>query len=187
MLDDKRKEELEILLQWANCANSKYYFYLRKSLFDKTIFGNEDIFEPYIYQREIGFEEFKKQMTEKLDAIHLAEEIHYMLVNNNYDGNPWAIEQLIMNPACDISTAKIAYWRCRPEYYYLSYGGPKNCPNEKYSKKWADLLERIEEKANGTGFRKNSIPVNVLEYEQPIGIDFSSEPYCYIPEVLRYD
>ena len=100
MLNDKRKEELEILLRWASCADEKYYFNMAQDVFDEVLARDKNVFKPYVYQREIGFEEFRAEMAEKLSAIHLADEIHYMLADYNFDDNPWVIEQLIMNPAC---------------------------------------------------------------------------------------
>lgn len=183
MIDDKRKEELETLLQWAICANDKYYYNMSDDLFGVAVKGN--LPEPYIHQRKIGFEEFRAEMSEKLAVIHCAEEIHYMIIHYNYDDNPWVIEQLIINPDCDITSAKIAYWRCQPDYYYNNFGSPSNCPIEKMSNGWANVLIEIEKKATSIGFKNSLTSINELDTEQPRGLDFSSEPYCYLPPILR--
>jgi len=73
---------------------------MAQDVFDEVLARDKNVFKPYVYQREIGFEEFRAEMAEKLSAIHLADEIHYMLADYNFDDNPWVIEQLIMNPAC---------------------------------------------------------------------------------------
>jgi len=185
MLNDIRKKELETLLQWAACANDKYYFNMSEELFGESILGKENLFKPYIYQREIGFEEFKDEMSKKLAVISSAEELQYMIVSYNFDGAPWVIEQLTMNPACDIFSAKIAYWRCSPAYYYSNFGSPSNYPANKINASWANLLVKIEDKANSMGFIDVLPSVDDIKIEQPSGIDFSSEPYSCLPEALR--
>jgi len=187
MLADKRKEELNILATWAICAGDKYYFNMAQDLFNTSLKGSEDrdYYKAYIRQRKIGFEEFQAEMVQKIAEINIAEELHYMVTNYNFDDGLWFLEQVITNPVCDIITAKMLYWLSQPDYYYDNFGSLSNCPNDNINKVGATFLIKMEKRANGEGFPTGLKLNNDIIYDQSPTLDFNTEPYCQVPKVFR--
>jgi len=187
MLTDKRKEELNILATWATCAGDNYYFKMTQDLFDKSLKGWEDrdYYKAYVRQREIGFEEFQAEMIQKVAEINIAEELHYMVTDYNFDDGIWFLGQIIANPACDIITAKMLYWLSQPNYYYDNFGSLSNCPSENVNREGVKFLVEMEKRANGDGFPTGLKLNEDIIYEQPDSLDFNTEPYCHVPKVFR--
>lgn len=187
MLSDNRKKQLDILLERASCAGDEYYFDMEQAEFDEEMAGAEDeeFYKGYCRQREIGFDAYQKEIVEQFTRIKSAEELHYMIADYNYDAGIFTVEQIVMNPACDIVTAKMVYWLCQPSYYYDNYGGPSKCAEEDVNRDTALLLAKLEAKALANGFQTGLEWAGELVDEQPKDLDFNKEPYCQVPEIFR--
>ena len=57
-VSEQRKQELNILKVWAECAGDTYYYSMPQSRFDKNMEGceEEEFFKAYSRQRKIGLE-----------------------------------------------------------------------------------------------------------------------------------
>ncbi|MCL2528080.1 MAG: DUF4274 domain-containing protein [Defluviitaleaceae bacterium] len=193
MLTNERKQELRKLAEWVSPADDHYYFHMTQKLFDTSmsVHTNPDLhttqeyYKAYCLQREIGFDAFKEEATSKMAVITCPKELHFLADGHNYDGGMWFLEQIMMNPACDIITAKMVYWLCQPDYYYSQYGSPQNCPDSDINRKTAHFLVRLEAKANSEGF-STGLVLDVPPYdEQPPNLDFTTEPYSRVPDAFR--
>ncbi|NDV66680.1 DUF4274 domain-containing protein [Bacteroides sp. 224] len=178
-LSDSRQTELDSIVTWAACAGDNYYFNMQQADFEKSMKGNEeeDFYKAYVYQREIGLEKFQTEIAEKIAAIYNPIELHYLVAEYNYDDGCWPLKQVILNPACDIRTARMVYWLMQPDYYYDNFGGVGMTKNNQDDK----LLALIEEKAVAGGF------VNMLSAEfedEEVAEKEEDSPYSQIPAVL---
>lgn len=108
-----------------------------------------------------------------------------MIADYNYDDGMFTVEQIVMNPACDIVTAKMVYWLCEPSYYYDNYGSPSKCSEEDVNRDTALLLTKMEAKAIANGFQTGLEWNGELVDEQPDNLDFTQEPYCHVPIDFR--
>ena len=108
-----------------------------------------------------------------------------MMTDYNYDDGVFTVEQIIMNPACDIVTAKMVYWLCEQGYYYDRYGGPSKCSQKDVNREMALLLTKMEAKAIANGFQTGLEWSGELVDEEPHNLDFTQEPYCHVPVSLR--
>ena len=187
MLTEERKIELDLLLERASCAEDEYYFDMAQDEFEEEMEGSEEeeFYKGYCRQREIGFAAYQAEIAEQFALITDAEELHYMMSDFNFDGGAFVVEQIVMNPACDILTAKMVYWLCQPDYYYDNFGSVKKCPPDNVNRAWACLLSKMEDKALADGFRTGLKWEGKLTDEQPDNLDFTKEPYCQVPEVFR--
>jgi len=187
MLTEQRKKELDILAQQANCAGDKYYFNMKQEVFNDSMSGHEDAeyYKAYCHQREIGFDEYQSFIAKKVATVILAEELHYLATDHNFDSGIWLLEQVVMNSACDCITAKEIYWLSTPCYYYDNFGSPSNCPQNNINVKTANFIVQLETKANDDGFQTGMKLDKEPLYEQPAGLNFNIEPYCQIPKAFR--
>lgn len=187
MLSEERKEELDALMERASCAGDEYYFDMEQDEFDEEMEGSEDeeFYKGFCRQREIGFEAYQKEIAELFAHITSAEELHYMIADYNYDDGMFTVEQIVMNPACDIVTAKMVYWLCEPSYYYDNYGSPSKCSEEDVNRDTALLLTKMEGKAIANGFQTGLEWNGELVDEQHDNLDFTQEPYCHVPVDFR--
>lgn len=187
MLSEERKKELDILMERASCAGDDYYLDMEQDEFDDEMEGceEEEFYKGFCRQREIGFEAYKKEIAELFSHITSAEELHYMIADYNYDDGMFTVEQIVMNPACDIVTAKMVYWLCGPTYYYDKYGSPSKCSEEDINRDAALLLTKMEAKAAANAFKTGLEWNGELVDEQPANLDFTREPYCHVPAAFR--
>ena len=113
-ISEERKKELDILMERASCAGDDYYLDMEQDEFDDEMEGRdeEEFYKGFCRQREIGGEAYKKEIAELFSHITSAEELHYMIADYNYDDGMLTVEQIVMNPAYDIVTAKMVYWLC---------------------------------------------------------------------------
>ena len=187
MLAEQRKEELDRLLQRAACAGDAYYFDMDQDEFDEEMEDSEEeeYYAAYCRQREIGFDAYRAEVVKELAALTGAEELHYLMDGYNYDDGSLAVEQVVLHPDCDIKTARMVYWLLVPDYYYRHYGGPANCPPEDVNREAAALLVKLEERAQKGGFLSGLEWDGCIPDEQPDGLDFSTEPFCRVPEIFR--
>lgn len=187
MFSEERKKELDRLMERASCAGDEYYFDMEQDEFDEEMEGNEEeeFYKGFCRQREIGFEAYQKEIAEQFAHITSAEELHYMISDYNYDDGMFTVEQIVMNPACDIVTAKMVYWLCQPSYYYDNYGGPSKCNEDDVNRDTALLLTKMEAKALANGFQTGLKWDKELFDEQPDNLDFTQEPYCHVPVYFR--
>jgi len=185
MLNNKRIEELENIKAYAIGAYfDRYYVDMEQDTFDKCMKNNE-LKQHFIMLRKGNFDEYLADMAKKIANITLAEELHYMILDYNFDDGFWFLEQIIMNPACDRITAKMLYWLSDPGYYYEKYGSPLKCPQDNINIDGALFLAKMESKANGEGFQTGlKLDAEPL-YDQPKRLDYTIEPYCNVPEVFR--
>lgn len=155
MISEQRDNELACMMQWAICAGDDYYFDMAQEQFDKSMKGHEGegYYHAYVRQRQVGFESFQSEIAKRMAAIDDAEELHSLLVDYNYDDSAWAIEQVLMNPHCDIATARMVYWLMEPNYYYEEFGGLVRTPENSVNYADARLLAKIEEKASAGLFQ----------------------------------
>ena len=187
MLSEERKKELDILMERASCAGDEYYFDMEQDEFDEEMEGyeEEEFYKSFCRQREIGFDAYKKEIAGQFKHITSAEELHYMIADYNYDDGMFTVEQIVMNPACDIVTAKMVYWLCQPCYFYDKYSSPSKCDEKDIYVDWALLLTKMEAKANANDFQTGLEWNGELFDEQPDNLDFTKKPYCYVPLVFR--
>jgi len=187
MLMEQRKNELDILAQQANCAGDKLYFNMKQEVFNDSMSGHEDAenYKAYCHQREIGFEEYQAHIAQKISAITTAEELHYLAVDHNFDSGTWLLQNIVLNPACDIITAKMLYWLSQPYWYYDNYGSPSKYPEDEFSFATANFLTKMEERANNEGFQTGLKLDKEIIYEQPLDFDFTIYPYCNMPLAFR--
>lgn len=187
MLSEERKKELDILMERASCAGDDYYLDMEQDEFDDEMEGceEEEFYKGFCRQREIGFEAYKKEIAELFSHITSAEELHYMIADYNYDDGMFTVEQIVMNPACDIVTAKMVYWLCGPTYYYDKYGTPSKCSEEDINRDAALLLTKMEAKAAANAFKTGLEWNGELVDEQPANLDFTREPYRHVPAAFR--
>ena len=162
-VSEKRKQELNLLKIWAECAGDTYYFSMPQAKFDKNMEGCEDeeFFKAYSRQREIGLEEFEREISGRIASINSAEEIHYLLDGYNYDNGSWTILQCLNNPCCDIRTARMVYWLMCPDYYYDRYTDLEHVPDTDINSKNSKVLKFIEERVLSQGF----VHILTSEYE----------------------
>lgn len=162
-ISKKRKQELEILKTWADCAGDNYYFSMEQPKFDENMKNckEEEFFKAYSRQRKIGLEEFANEMSNKIALICNSEELHYLLDGHNYDSGRWTVMQCLNNSCCDIRTARMVYWLMCPDYYYDQYVDLDHVPESDINIEDSKVLKFIEEKAISQGFKHNLTP----EYE----------------------
>ena len=70
-VSEQRKQELNILKVWAECAGDTYYYSMPQSRFDKNMEGceEEEFFKAYSRQRKIGLEEFANEILSQIASI----------------------------------------------------------------------------------------------------------------------
>lgn len=187
MLSEERKKELDALLVRASCAGDSYYCDMEQDEFDEEMDGDEEeeFYKGFCRQRAVGFAAYQKEISEQFTHITSAEELHYMMADYNYDDGLFAVEQVVMNPACDIVTARMVYWLCEPGYYYARYGGPSRCSEDDVNREAALLLAKMEEKAEAHGFQTGLAWDGEVEDAQSDDLEFTKEPYCHVPAVFR--
>lgn len=153
-VSEQRKQELDILRVWAECAGDTYYYSMPQSRFDKNMEGceEEEFFKAYSRQRKIGLEEFANEISSQIASIQHSEELHYLLDGYNYDNGNWTVMQCLSNPCCDIRTARMVYWLMSPDYYYTQYGDLEHVPESDINIKNSKVLKFIEGKALSQGF-----------------------------------
>ena len=153
-LSEKRKQELETLKIWAECAGDSYYFSMDQSTFEQNMKGceGEEFFKAYLRQRKIGLEEFANEISSQITSIHNSEELHYLLDGYNYDSGNWTVMQCLNHSCCDIRTARMVYWLLCPDYYYDTYTDLEHIPESDINIKNSKVLKFIEEKALSQGF-----------------------------------
>ncbi|MBR8700416.1 hypothetical protein IX317_000382 [Fusobacterium sp. DD29] len=189
MITDERKEVLEELVFKASVAGNKDCFDMTEEEFAEEIEQDEEwiVYKEFSKQRKIGFEEYANQVKKEIQKICSSEELHFMAYSHNYDDGTFLLEQIIDNPNCAIETAQMIYWLSAPDYYYDEFGGPENC-NEEYNKDFADLLVKMNNKANGKGFIIDSgimFSDEMNEHIKNSQLDYTKEVYSKIPKCFR--
>ncbi len=167
--------EMNIILTWSKTSLMRKWKEMRKKNFTKD----------FAVKGKSGLRLTKKEIAEQFAHITSAEELHYMISDYNYDDGMFTVEQIVMNPACDIVTAKMVYWLCQPSYYYDNYGGPSKCNEDDVNRDTALLLTKMEAKALANGFQTGLKWDKELFDEQPDNLDFTQEPYCHVPVYFR--
>lgn len=160
-----------------------------KEVFEKVMKGNEqeDFYQEYNKQREIGFDAYQNQVKNEIKSIETSEELHFLITDYNYDAGEFLLEEVVSHPFCDIKTAKMIYWLSEPIYLYEKFGTLENCTQDDYlNYAGVKLLMKIEEKAKSKSFKE------MLKVRQDIDVkemieetDFTIEPYIHIPKELR--
>jgi hypothetical protein len=189
MFTEARKKELDEIKRWGIGAEDRAYVDMAQDVFDKCSIMKDDDEETkqhFIMLRgEGGFDKHLADMAQRIAAVDSAEELHYLVQDYNFSDGFWFLEQVIMNPACDLITAKDIYWLSDPGYYYDEYGSPADCPPNVFHAECARFLVKAESKASGEGFKTDLRLEHELIFEQPGGLDYDSEPYCRIPSAFR--
>ena len=75
---------------------------------------------PHDETREAEFERLAPLMKEKMQEFTQGETdphaLHYFADYWNWDGGTAPLSSIIRNPACDLSTARLIFWRAEPSY-----------------------------------------------------------------------
>ena len=187
MLSRERRLELNSLMERASCVDDTYYADMTLKEFEEFMKGSEqeEFYKGYCSKKELGYEGYKQEIAKEFAAITSPQELHYIMTDYNYDDGPFAVEEIMKNPACDIKTAKMVYWICGAEYFYREYGSLQNCPDYDIYKKWAVALEQIEKRLNEQGFATGLVWDGKVKDKFPANLNFNIEPYCRIPIQFR--
>ncbi len=189
MITDERKRFLEDLAFKASVAGNKDCFNMSEEEFAEEIKQDEEwiVYKEFAKQRKIGFENYASQIKQEIQEIFSPEELHFMADGYNYDDGTFLLEQIIENPNCAIETAQMIYWLSAPDYYYDEFGGPEYCDVD-YNKAFADLLVKLNDRANGIGFVLDSgiiLSDEMDEYIKKSQLDYAKEVYSKIPKGFR--
>lgn len=189
MITDERKIALEDLVFKASVAGNKDCFNMSEEEFSEEITQDEEwiVYKEFSKQRKIGFENYANLIKQEIQEIFSSEELHFMADIHNYDDGTFLLEQIIENPNCAIETAQMIYWLSAPDYYYDEFGGPEYC-DEEYNKDFADLLVKLNNRANGIGFVLDSgiiLSEEMDEYIKSSQLDYEKEVYSKIPKCFR--
>lgn len=187
MITDARKEILNDLVFKASVAGNKDIFDMSEQEFSEEIKQDEEwiVYKEFSKQRKIGFENYANQIKQEIQEILSSEELHFMADIHNYDDGTFLLEQIIENPNCAIETAQMIYWLSSPDYYYDKFGGPEYC-DEEYNKEFADLLVKINNRANGIGFVLDSgiiLSEEMDGYIKSSQLDYEKEVYSKTPKI----
>lgn len=191
MISKNREIELDLIISKCRIVNEHYYLLMSQDEFDKEMKGieNDAFYTASSLQRKIGFRRFKEDLILLIKNIDSAEELHYLAYNYNYDDDAFLLYQIIENPHCNISTARMIYWLSIPTYYYDKYGLPENC-DEDYNRQISDLIVKIENTARNNGFLEtNSIKLSddVFAMMSNEKVLYQKYPYNRIPQSLRIE
>lgn len=189
MISDKRKQNLEDLVFKASVAGNKYCFNMSEEEFSEEIKQDEEwiVYKEFSKQRKIGFENYADQIKQDIQEVSTSEELHFMADIYNYDDGTFLLEQIVDSTNCAIETAQMIYWLCAPDYYYDEFGGPEYCDVE-YNKDFADLLVKLNNRANEKGFVLDSgvtLSDEMDEYIKSSQLDYRKEVYSKIPKCFR--
>ena len=189
MITDERKQILEDLVFKASVAGNDDCLDMSEEEFAEEIEQDEEgiVYKEFSKQREIGFDNYASEIMAEIHKISSSKELHFMAENHNYDDGTFLLEHIINNPNCAIETAQMIYWLSAPDYYYDEFGGPEYC-DDGCNEAFANLLVKMNDRANGKGFVSNSgvkLSEEMDAYIKQAQLDYSKEVYAKIPECFR--
>lgn len=188
MIADERKQILEDLVFKASVAGNDDCLDMSEEEFAEEIEQDEGIvYKEFSKQRKIGFDNYANEIMAEIQKISSSEELHFMAENHNYDDGTFLLEHIVNNPNCAIETAQMIYWLSAPDYYYDEFGGPEYC-DDGCNEAFANLLVKMNDRANGKGFVSDSgvkLSEEMDAYIKQAQLDYSKEVYAKIPECFR--
>lgn len=119
------------------------------------------------------FDRLSREWDQKAEAFVMAcrdpEEIDFFADLWNWDQGIWPFKIIADNPACELATALMIYWRAQPQEYIGIYN--PNFPE------LSDLLEHIQQKV-----LEGSYPIGVCSYDPALdaGPDYATR---YVPPI----
>ena len=189
MIADERKQILEELVFKASVAGNDDCLDMSEEEFAEEIEQDEEgiVYKEFSKQRKIGFDNYANEIMAEIQKISSSEELHFMAENHNYDDGTFLLEHIVNNHNCAIETAQMIYWLSAPDYYYDEFGGPEYC-DDGCNEAFANLLVKMNDRANGKGFVSDSgvkLSEEMDAYIKQAQLDYSKEVYAKIPECFR--
>ncbi|MDO4433970.1 MAG: DUF4274 domain-containing protein [Alysiella sp.] len=191
MISEKRQNELRELCELWSIAFDDYYCEMDDDEFEDEVSdweeGEDDpLYQACSRQRQMGFEAYQQEIIAEIAALDVAEELHFIAQNYNWDDGMGVLQQIAQHPKCSFQTAKLIYWYSQPDYIYENYGAPTNPlgkPFELDNAEHAQLLIIIEQRMQNSNYTETlDVELNFSGFNAP---DYNKAPFDRIPEILR--